>query len=51
MEKLNKEAEEEERKSGKRELEGGKDRMAVVCKRTCCDIHSSMSERFLEKGF
>ena len=39
---------EEEGKSGKRELEGQKERVAVVCNRICCDFPSSMGERFPE---
>ena len=39
-----------EAQSGKTELDGEKERVAVVDKRTCCDFRSSLSERALEKG-
>ena len=50
MENMSKKVE-EERKSGQMEFEGGKERVAVVCKRISCDFPSRMSERFLEEGF
>ena len=37
MEKMNKEAEEEESEREKREFEGGEERVAVTCEHACCD--------------
>ena len=50
MEKMNKEAGEEESFSGKSESEGEEERVAVVCKRACRDFPCGVSERVLEKG-
>ena len=45
---MDKEAKEEESKSGKTELEGEKEneRVAVVSECICCDLPSGMSDRF-----
>ena len=51
VEQINKKAKEENRKSGKRELEGDKERVAVVCKRGCNEFLSCVSGRGCEKGF
>ena len=43
MERETREAKEERCKRGKRECKGEKERMAVVCKRACCESHSGMN--------
>ena len=43
MEKMNKEAKEEDSKSGEREFEGEKGKVAVVCKRACYESYSGLN--------
>ena len=51
VEKINQKAEEEESKSGKKELDGEKERVAVVCKRGSLRVSFQCVWEGCEKGF